>query len=201
MNDQPTEPRDAAPSDTPTEPAGRAPSGEPRLFGAIPPGLALGLGLAGLILGIVLIIIGSLVAGVIWVLAALSLLALGAESARRWPAGALPRLLAGSARASARRLGIARVSAGAWSDASRRRLALRRELRKLRKQRHALLSVLGAAAYREDEDEVRAFRRQVAELDGRIEGCERAMADAVERARNRVQRKRAETQPTRPQSA
>jgi hypothetical protein len=47
---------------------------------------------------------------------------------------------------------------------------------------------------------MRALRGQLAELDGRIYGCERAMADAVDRARDRVQRKRAEVQPTQPQS-
>jgi hypothetical protein len=39
-----------------------------------------------------------------------------------------------------------------------------------------------------------------AERDGWIDGSERAMADAVESARDRVQRKRSEVQPTQPQS-
>jgi hypothetical protein len=184
----------------PTEPKQRVALGEPRLFGAVPPSLALCLGGIGLILGIVLLVTGSLVAGVIWVLAALALLLVGVDSARRWPASAVPRLLASGARASARRVGLARVSAGAWSDASRRRLALRRELGSLRKRRETEVQALGEAAYLEDTERTRALRGQIAELDGRIEGCERAMADAVQRARDRVQRKRAEVQPTRPQS-
>jgi hypothetical protein len=175
--------------------------GEPRLFGAVPPSLALGLGVVALILGIVLLATGSIVAGVIWALAALALLAVGIESARRWPASAIPRLLATAARASVRRLGLARVSAGAWTDASRRRLALRRELRSLRKRRDVELTALGDAAYRDDAEEVRSLRGRIAELDGRIEGCERAMTEAVERARDRVERKRAEVQPTQPQGA
>jgi hypothetical protein len=113
----------------------------------------------------------------------------------------LPRLLGTAARASVRRLGLARVSAVAWSEASRRRFGLRRELRGLRKRREAELSALGAAAYEEDTTQMRALRGQLAELDGRIAGCERAMADAVERARDRVQKKRAELQPTQPQGA
>jgi hypothetical protein len=47
---------------------------------------------------------------------------------------------------------------------------------------------------------MRAVRGRIAELDGRIDGCEHAMADGVERARNRVQRKRSKVQPTQPQS-
>jgi hypothetical protein len=166
------------------------------LFGAVPPTLALCLGIVGLILGVVLLAIGSLVAGVIWLLAGIFLLVVGVDSARRWPASALPRLMAAGARASVRRLGLARVSAVAWSEALRRRFALRSELRGLRKRRAAELSALGAAAYEEDTTEMRALRGQIAELDGRIAGCERAMADAIERARDRVHRKRADVQPT-----
>jgi hypothetical protein len=198
---EPTTERGAeAQASRPTEPRDRVGLGEPRLFGAVPPTLALCLGVAGLILGIVLLVIGSLVAGVIWVLAGMALLAVGIDSARRWPASAFPRLLGTAARASVRRLGLARVSAVAWSEASRRRFALRRELRGLRKRRAAELLDLGSAAYEDETTQMRALRGQIAELDGRIAGCERAMDDAVERARGRVQRKRAEVQPTQPQS-
>jgi hypothetical protein len=201
VDDETTERGEETASMPTTEAKQRAGLGEPRLFGAVPPGLALGLGVAGLILGIVLLITGSIMAGTIWILAGLALLAVGVDSARRWPASALPRLLATAARASVRRLGLARVSAVAWSEASRRRFGLRRELRGLRKRRESELSALGAAAYEEDTTRMRALRGQIAELDGRIAGCERAMADAVERARDRVQKKRAELQPTQPQSA
>lgn len=196
MDDKTTERGEVTGSTQPTDPKDRPGLGEPRLFGAVPPTLALCLGVGGLILGVVLLLTGSLLAGIIWLLAGVALLVVGADSARRWPGSALPRLLASAAKASVRRLGLARVSAAAWSESSRRRFALRRELRGLRKRRTAQLSALGAAAYEEDTTEMRALRGQIAELDGRIAGCERAMTDAVERARNRVQRKRAEIQPT-----
>jgi uncharacterized membrane protein len=199
--DQRTERGDETQETRVTDPVRRPGLGEPRLFGAVPPSLALAIGIVGLILGIALFATGSIVAGVIWALAALALLAIGIDSARRWPASALPRLLAGAGRATARGLGIARVSGTAWSDASWRRLRLRRELRRLRKRRAAEISVLGEAAYREDSEETKALRGRIAELDGRIEGCERAMSEAVARARDRVKRKRAEVQPTQPQSA
>jgi hypothetical protein len=201
VDDEKTERGAETGSTKPRDPMDRVGLGEPRLFGAVPPTLALCLGVAGLIIGAVLLATGSVVAGVIWLLAGVCLLAVGVDSARRWPASAVPRLLATAARASARRLGLARVSAGAWSEASRQRFSLRREVRGLRKRRKAELSALGSAAYEEDEAEMRAHRGQIAELDGRIAGCDRAMADAVERARDRVQRKRAESQPTQPQSA
>ncbi len=200
MDDETTERGAETGSKNPRDPTDRVGLGEPRLFGAVPPTLALWLGVAGLFVGVVLLATGSLVAGIIWFLAGICLLWVGVDSARRWPASALPRLLGTAARASVRRLGLAQVSVGAWSEASRRRFALRRELRGLRKRRRAEILALGAAAYEEDTMQTRALRGQIAELDGRIEGCERAMADAVNRARDRVQRKRAEVQPTQPQS-
>jgi hypothetical protein len=199
VDDQTTERGEETASMPTTDSKDRVGLGEPRLFGAVPPTLALCLAVAGLIVGVALLATGSLVAGIIWLLAGICLLAVGVDSARRWPASALPRLLATAARASVRRLGLARVSAVAWSEASRRRFGLRRELRGLRKRREAELSALGAAAYEEDTTQMRALRGQIAELDGRIAGCERAMADAVERARDRVQKKRAELQPAQPQ--
>ncbi|HEY6771944.1 MAG TPA: hypothetical protein VI035_05780 [Solirubrobacterales bacterium] len=196
MDDKTTERGEVTGSTQPTDQEDRVGLGEPRLFGAVPPTLALCIGVAGLVLGVVLLVTGSLVAGIIWLLAGVALLVVGVDSARRWPASALPRLLGTAAKASVRRLGLARVAALAWSESSRRRFALRRELRGLRKRRAAQLSALGAAAYDEDMSQMRALRGQIAELDGRIVGCERGMADAVERARDRVQRKRAEIQPT-----
>jgi hypothetical protein len=178
-----------------TDPVGRPRMGEPRLFGAVPPSLALAIGIVGIILGVALLATGSIVAGAIWVLAALCLLLIGIDSARRWPASALPRLLTGAAKATARALGIARVSGSAWSDATWRRVKLRRELRGLRRRRAAEISMLGEAAYQEDAEETKALRGRIAELDGRIRACERSMDQAVERARDRVEKKRAETQP------
>lgn len=195
MDDQP--PRGDETQETrATEPRVRPGLGEPRLFGAVPPSLALAIGIVGLVLGIVLLVTGSTVAGVIWILAGVALLIVGVDAARRWPASAVPRLIVNGAKAAVRGLGLARVSAGAWSEASRRRFALRRELRGLRKRRHAELFALGAAAYEEEAIRMRSLRGQIAELDGRIAGCERAMDDAVKRARDRVQRKRTEIQPT-----
>ena len=193
--DQPTERGDETEEMRATDPVGRTGLGEPRLFGAVPPSLALALGIVGLILGAALLVTGSIVAGVIWVLAAIFLLLIGIDSARRWPASALPRLLISGARATGRGLGIARVSGSAWSTATWRRVKLRREMRRLRKRRTTEISVLGEAAYQEDAEETKALRGRIAELDGRILGCQRSMDEAVKQARERVEKKRAETQP------
>ena len=198
--DQPTERGDATQETRVTDPLARPRIGEPRLFGAVPPSLALAVAIVGLVLGVALVATGSIVAGAIWVLAALCLLLIGIDSARRWPASALPRLLTGAARGTGRGLGIARVSGSAWSTATWRRVKLRRELRRLRRRRAAEISILGEAAYQDDPEETKALRGRIAELDGRIRGCERSMDEAVKRARDRVEKKRAELKSTQPQS-
>ena len=199
MNEQLTEQSGAdPPTSRPAAPRVHVASAEPRIFGVVPPALALCLGVAGLILGIALLSSGSVVGGIAALLSGLILLALAIDAARRWPASALPRLFVRVSDATARRLGLARVSAGAWSEASRRMVALRRERRELHTRRKAEQSALGAAAYREDDDEMGALRQRLAELDERIERCEQEMGEVVDEARERVHRKRVEVQPTQP---
>jgi hypothetical protein len=77
-------------------------------------------------------------------------------------------------------------------------IRLRRELRALRQEREAQQSALGAAAYADDPEEMESRRRQPAELDARIGGCELAIDGAVKEARERVQRRRSAVQPTQP---
>jgi hypothetical protein len=152
----------------------------------------------GLILGLALLASGSVVGSIATLLSGLILLALALDAARRWPASALPRLIVRVTDAAGGRLGLARVSAGAWSEASRRMVAVRRERRELHNRRKADQSALGAAAYRDDRDEMRALRERLAELDERIERCEQEMGEVVDEARERVHRKRVEVQPTQP---
>jgi hypothetical protein len=75
---------------------------------------------------------------------------------------------------------------------------LRRERRGLRKEREAQQSALGAAAYADDPEEMESLRRQLTDLDVRIEGCELAIDEAVNEARERVRRRRSAVQPTQP---
>jgi hypothetical protein len=56
---------------------------------------------------------------------------------------------------------------------------------------------LGVTAYA-DDPERESRRRQLAELDERIERCELAIDEAVNEARERVQRKRSAVKPTQP---
>jgi hypothetical protein len=178
------------------DPPVRFASAEPRIFGLVPPALALVLGLAGLVVGIIMLASGAVIAAIVWSAAGIALLALAIDASRRWPASALPRLAVRVADGAGRNLGLARVTAGAWGEASRRVVSLRHELRSLRSEREARLSTLGAAAYRDDADQVREQRQRLAEIDARIGTCERERDEVVADARERIQKERAAAQPT-----
>jgi hypothetical protein len=197
-----TEPTEARTGSRPTERAAdpkiQLTSVEPRIFGVVPPTLALVLGLAGLIGGIAILASGEIATGIGLAVLGLVLGALAIDSARRWPTSALPRLSVRVADAVGSRLGLAWFSTAEWAQASREVIRLRRELRALRKEREAQQSALGAAAYADDPEQMESLRRQLAELDARIGGCELAIDEAVNEARERVHRRRAAVQPTQP---
>jgi hypothetical protein len=185
-------------SSRPGTPKVRVTSVEPRLFGVVPPALALFLGIAGLVAGVMLLVAGTAPAGAALTVLGLIFFALAIDAARRWPTSALPRIAVRVADAAGARLGIARVSTAAWAQASREMITLRRELRALRDEREAQQSALGAAAYREDDDQIGPLRQRLAELDEEIARAEGAITEAAKRARARVDRERSAVKPTQP---
>jgi hypothetical protein len=104
---------------SPGEPKLKVTSVEPRIFGLVPPVFALGLGVVGIALGIALLVSGATVAGIVLLAPGLILLAFAIDSARRWPTSAIARASVSVADAAGSHLGLARVSVGAWSEASR----------------------------------------------------------------------------------
>lgn len=162
----------------------------------VPPALALALGLAGILAGIAVLASGTAVAGLLLLGVGVVLMSLATDAARRWPTSAVPRLSARVAEMVRGRLGVAGVSAGAWSRAGREVVHLRGELRDLRGVREAHLLELGLAAYKEDSAQVDALRSEIGHLDERMADCEQELSAAVGRAKQRVSRKRAAVQPT-----
>jgi ATP-dependent Clp protease ATP-binding subunit ClpA len=168
----------------------RLQSAEPRIFGVVPPAVALALGIGAFVIGIVVLASAAILAGVIWLAAGVALLALALDASRRWPASALPRLAVRLVDAAGRRLGLVRATAGAWGAASRRVVALRRELRQLQGERDAQLLALGEAAYREDADETQSLKERIGAIDARIAADEREMEEVVSKARERVRKEK-----------
>jgi hypothetical protein len=172
---------------------------EPRIFGMVPPAVALGLGLACLIAGIALILSPEQrLAGIVALCLGVVLLVLTVDAARRWPTSTVARAFVRFVDGAGSRLGLARVFAGAWSQATREEIRLRAEIRALHHERDREQFELGAAAYDDDAHRVASSRERISELDRQIEEDEREIAEAIEGARERVDRERAAINPTRP---
>jgi hypothetical protein len=197
VNEEPTQTVNAEPGTSrPGAPKVHVTSVEPRIFGVVPPALALVLGIAALVAGLVLLISGTAPTGVGLAVFGLIFIALAIDAARGWPTSALPRIAVRAADGAGARLGLARVSTAAWAQASREMIAMRRELRAHRDERETRQSALGAAAYREDDEEMDGLRQRLAELDEEIERTQQAIRAASERARTRVERERSAVKPT-----
>jgi uncharacterized protein YdcH (DUF465 family) len=171
---------------------------EPRIFGVVPPTVALVLGAAAVLAGAVAgLWLGAWPVGAGLIVTGVLLLALAIDAARRWPASALAQGAVGAVDGAGARLGLARVFAGAWSEATREVVRFRRELHELRRERERAQFELGGAAYLDEADEMRSLRDRIGELDSRIEAAEREMDAAVDLARRRIKRERVAIKPTR----
>jgi hypothetical protein len=175
----------------PPDETGRVPvavaRAEPHLFGVTPPLAVLVLALAALVVGILLVVLGSgLVGGLLLVFAGL-LLILYVVVAR--PGGAVD--VAGE------RLRFAATAFGATAAARRETTRLRSEVIRLRGDRGQRLRELGEAVYGGDEEETARVRQELAELDDEIARRERELDLVAARAREQVSQAKLEVQPTR----
>ena len=169
---------------------------EPRLFGVLLPVPTFVLACIVLAGALISFVTGSLVLGVMLLAVAAALFLLFYGAAERNPESGVAR---GAVDAVERVTGwfrFSRESASAWSGAGRRVVQLKQELRPLRAERKEVQFALGQAAYEQDEARVASLRARVAELDDAIGERERESAEAVARARHRVEDERVAVQPT-----
>ena len=169
---------------------------EPHLFGVTPATASLVLGVGALGVGILLLVLGTTVAGIVLVAAGVILLALFLESARR-------RRESRAAQAAARGIGAVRERAGYYAltfrtaAEARRELARRRNaIARLGEERRRLLLDLGAAAYARDEARTSSARNALERVDSEVAEHEREMARVAAEADERVRRARLHVQPT-----
>jgi uncharacterized membrane protein YccC len=165
----------------------------------VPPAVALVLGSACVIAGVFLMFSPEQrPGGIVALCLGAVLLILTVDAARRWPTSSVARAFVGFVDGAGSRLGLARVFAGAWSQATREEIRLRNEIRSLDQARDREQFELGAAAYHDDAEGVASRRERISELDRQIEEDEREIAEAIEGARERVERERAAINRTRP---
>jgi zinc-ribbon domain len=169
---------------------------EPKLFGVLLPVPTFILACIVLAGALFSFISGGVVLGVMLLAFAAALFLLFYGAAERNPESGIAR---GAVDAVERVTGwwrFSRESASAWSGAGRRVVRLKQELRPLRAERRQVQLALGQAAYEQDEAEVASLRARIAELEDAIGERERESAEAVARARHRVDDERLAVQPT-----
>jgi hypothetical protein len=155
---------------------------EPRWYGITPQGAVLSVGLAGLGVGVTLLVLGRTAVGAVILAVGVVVLA---GLARRPAAAAL------SCPAEVGRTMLsARLSAG-------RRLAdLKRELDGIGRERDRRLRALGEAVYHDDEEAREHIRQELEELDRRADGTRQELQRTVTEARKRIQMARLGTAAT-----
>jgi hypothetical protein len=169
---------------------------ERRLFGVVPTVLTCGVACLLLALAVVLLTARNWIVGVAMLVCSGALFVVFFNAAKRDPSSAPARAaLAANSRLRGW-LGFVGESAGAWSEAGRNSVRLRRELRALRAKRSQAQFALGDAAYRSEDAEVAALRARLQELNDAIADREQAAVETLERARRRIARERLAIQPT-----
>ena len=163
---------------------------ETRLFGVLAPLPTFVLGcvlLAGALAGLVA---QSWVLGVMLLAFAAAVFVLFYGAAERDPRSGVSRFALGTVGRISSWTRFAQGSAGAWSNAGRRVIGLRREIGPLRKERREIQFALGDAAYRQDEATVASLRARIAEIDDAIAEKDHEREEALARARNRIEDER-----------
>jgi len=169
---------------------------EPKLFGVLLPVPTFILACIVLAGALVCLVTGSLVLGVMLLAFAAALFLLFYGAAERNPESGVARGAVDAVERVTGWLRFSRESASAWSGAGRRVVQLKQELRPLRAERKEAQLALGQAAYEQDEERIVSLRARMAELDYAIGERERESAEAVARARHRVEDERVAVQPT-----
>ena len=167
-----------------------------RYYGITPTTLVLVLAGAALTLAIVLFALGHWPFALIALGAGLLLILIFLEAARRKPEGPVARSTAEALDAFRARAGVAADSLATRGRATRRLLALRRELQRMQALRGRLLSELGEAVYRGDDVATEKARGQVLELDELAGQREAEMQAVIVQAQERLHQRRLEIQPT-----
>jgi hypothetical protein len=154
------------------------------------PLIVLGVMLALVIAGVVVLLTASFGIGVIVIVLGLCLLPTFAAGLDQWPDTRVARASLTTASRVRNDADVAVHSISAWSRTGRDVVRLRRQQFQLRRDRDAKIRELGISAYREDgrTDELRTAAR---ELDRQIDAHERSIERALSRARTRVRRERA----------
>jgi hypothetical protein len=197
---EPPAPDEEKPEPAAVDETGRLPvavsAAEPRLFGLAPPVLSLGLAAVSLGTSIALFATGRWPLGLILLGAAVLLLVLFGEVARRKPDTALTRASAGALRRARGRAAATVEQAAARGRAGRDSLVLRRRLGVLAGRRRELLTAFGDAVYRGDQPAADRLRAEIGALDTSGAEIHAELARLAEATNHRIASARLSVQDT-----
>jgi hypothetical protein len=166
----------------------------PRWFGLTPPTLLFALAVGLLVVAVVLLVIGSWVAGLVLLGLALLFAAGFLEAGRRKPDAPIVTASVGAVDSARARAGYT-AQAFLTRSSARREIARRRnEAMRLGGERERLLAQLGAAVYGGADGKVE--REALTALDERIAGLEQEVSEIAASAQERVLAARRQVQPT-----
>ncbi len=163
---------------------------QPHYFGVTPRGLVAGVAAVALVAAIVALATGNLAVGLLLLVAALFLVALFVEQARRSRTSSLDRVAAAAVDHTRALAGFTGASVRAWTRAGREVTKLRLEASRLARERSQLQYALGGAAFDENDARIAELRAQMRERTDRIEACAVEARATVQRARTRTKRER-----------
>lgn len=166
----------------------------PRWFGVAPPSVLFALAAVLLVVAVVLLVIGSWVAGLLLLGVALLFAAGFLEAGRQKPDAPIVTASVGAVDSARARAGYTAQAFLTRSSARREITRRHGEVMRLSGERDRLLRELGTAAY--DGDEGVAEREAIAALDEQIAGLEREASEIAARAQARVEAARRQVQPT-----
>jgi hypothetical protein len=166
----------------------------PHWFGLAPPTALFALAAVLLVVAVVLLVLGSWVAGLILLGLALLFAAGFLEAGRRKPDAPIVTASVGAVDSARARAGYTAQAFLTRSSARREITRRRGEAMRLGAERDRLLREFGAAVYAGTDDS--AERDAIAALDERIAGLEREASEIATQAQERVRAARLQVQPT-----
>jgi hypothetical protein len=184
----------------PPEETGRVPvhkvAATPRYFGIAPPLALFAIAVAALAAAIVLFVAGKTIAGALLLAAAALFSVLFVGASKRLPENAVARVGRRVFATVRDRTGFAVEAVSVHSTTRVELFRLRRELSELAAERAEAARALGEAVYVGAEDEIKAGRNRMSELEQAFADKEREMTTVTAAANERIQRAQLQVQPT-----
>jgi hypothetical protein len=184
----------------PPEETGRVPvhkvAATPRYFGIAPPLALFAIAVAALAAAIVLFVAGKTITGALLLAAAALFSVLFVGASKRLPENAVARVGRRVFATVRDRTGFAVEAVSVHSTTRVELFRLRRELSELAAERAEAARALGEAVYVGAEDEIKAGRNRMSELEQAFADKEREMTTVTAAANERIQRAQLQVQPT-----